>query len=145
MPLGTFSIFIPLFILVYEEDFHFQARFGKIEVLASLIQRDSSLFGQKIVNVVFLQTQKKICSIFPMQFYFSLKTKKKHLNHIFFHFYKGRKGDFILVQNHPALEQATLTDTPLPLSGVVELLPQDQEVDDIGHVVVSAIGPGTFT
>lgn len=46
---------------------------------------------------------------------------------------------------HPANKNATLTDTPLPLSGVVELLPQDQEVDDVGHVVVSASGSDTLT
>lgn len=35
-----------------------------------------------------------------------------------------------------------LTYTPLPLSSVVELLPQHQEVDDIGHVVVPATSRG---
>lgn len=30
------------------------------------------------------------------------------------------------------------TYAPLPLSGIVKLLPQHQEVDDIRHVVVSA-------
>lgn len=31
-----------------------------------------------------------------------------------------------------------LTDTPLPLSGVVKLLPQHQEINNIRHVVISA-------
>lgn len=34
--------------------------------------------------------------------------------------------------------QNPLTYTPLPLSGVVKLLPQHQEVNDIRHVMVSA-------
>lgn len=35
-------------------------------------------------------------------------------------------------------QQKEPTDAPLPLSGIVKLLPQHEEVDDIRHVVVSA-------
>lgn len=35
--------------------------------------------------------------------------------------------------------QNRLTYTPLPLSGIVKLLPQHQEINDIRHVMVSAI------
>lgn len=35
-------------------------------------------------------------------------------------------------------QQKEPTYAPLPLSGIVKLLPQHQEVDDIRHVVVSA-------
>lgn len=40
--------------------------------------------------------------------------------------------------------QNRLTYTPLPLSSIVKLLPQYQEVDDIRHVMVSAIRPKKY-